>query len=213
MIRDFQIAIGDLPSELAAPRYNIGPTSPVAVISLRDGLRELRAMRWGLTPPWRGHGGKRGPLLFNAQIESVDTKPIFRDSFKRRRCLVPADGFFEWRAVDGKKHPIWFHREDRRLFAFAGIWRDDECAILTTTPNEMVASIHDRMPVILDPSAYMAWLDPSVPPARARELCASAKLDGWRADAVGPRANSIANDDVECVALADGSPPGQLRLL
>jgi putative SOS response-associated peptidase YedK len=213
LLHDFQIAIGELPADVSAPRYNVAPTQSVATVSLRDGVRDLRTLRWGITAPWRGHGGTRGPLMINAQLERVDATPIFRDSFRKRRCLVPADGFFEWVVTSGKKQPIWFHREDGHLFGFAALWRDDEFTILTTKPNSLVAPVHDRMPVVIDPSSYAAWLDPRVPPALARELCATTLPSGWRADAVNPRVNNVANDDADCIALANGSPPTQMRLL
>lgn len=153
----------------ATPRFNIAPTDPV--LAVREGAheRELGTLRWGLVPG-RWALEKKGRPLINARSESIASQPAFAESFKERRCLIPADGFYEWRRDETGKVPIWLHRPDGELFAFAGIWARYEpsdgepivsCAIVTTQPNETVRPIHDRMPVILPRDAEAAWLDGS----------------------------------------------------
>src|SRR5262249_46131563 len=128
------------------PRYNVAPTQMVAAALESGGGRRLSLMRWGITPPW-----SPTMLLLNAKAETVADKPTFRAAFRRRRCLVPADGFFEWQKVGARKQPYHFRLRDGAPFAFAGIWEPGEdspaCCVITTTPNELVAPVHDRMPV------------------------------------------------------------------
>jgi len=158
-------------SEIAEqPRYNIAPTDPVVAVRRRtDGAREAGRLRWGLVPGrWAEKKGAR-PLI-NARAESLLEQPAFAESFRERRCLIPADGFYEWLADERGKRPVWLSREDGDLFAFAGLWAElrrnesDEllhsCTIVTTEPNELIRPIHDRMPVVLDPDVEAAWLDP-----------------------------------------------------
>ena len=159
------------------PRYNIAPTDPVLAVRERTEQRDLGKLRWGLLPgKWATERGQR-PLI-NARAESIATQPAFAESFRERRCLIPADGFYEWRKVPGskQKQPYFVSRPDGEPFAFAGLWevwkgpKDAEgnrtgdplrsCTIITTTPNDTMAQIHDRMPVILPPSAWDEWLDP-----------------------------------------------------
>jgi putative SOS response-associated peptidase YedK len=154
------------------PRFNIAPTDPVPAVRSADGVRDLGRLRWGLVPGrWAERKGAR-PLI-NARAESVASQPAFADSFRERRCLLPADGFYEWLRDEHGKRPVWFSRPDADLFAFAGIWAElptkqgDEivhsCALVTCPPNELMRPIHDRMPVVLDPGAEAAWLDPNLP--------------------------------------------------
>ncbi|PPR25307.1 MAG: putative SOS response-associated peptidase YedK [Alphaproteobacteria bacterium MarineAlpha10_Bin3] len=151
-----------------AARYNIAPTQPVPV--LRNGVsgrRELVLVRWGLVPSWAKAVSAGRPLI-NARAETVAEKPAFRNAFKRRRCLIPADGFYEWHAVpDGSKQPYRIAMADNALFAFAGIWEHwqttegselETCAIVTTDANNQIRDIHHRMPVILAPGDFDAWL-------------------------------------------------------
>ena len=149
------------------PRFNIAPTDSVLAVRRKEGARELGKLRWGLMPGrW---AEKPGRPLINARAETVATQPAYRESFKQRRCLLPADGFYEWKKLPTGKQPMWMSRPDRELFAFAGIWAELErkdgevvhsCALITTEPNAMMRPIHDRMPVVLDPDAEGAWLDP-----------------------------------------------------
>lgn len=146
------------------PRYNIAPTQPVAVVRGSGARRVIASMRWGLIPNWA-----KDPSMaqINARSETVLEKPAFKESFESWRCLIPADGFYEWKRIGGTKQPFHFGMNDDSLFAFAGIWDSwkspvdaliESCAILTTTPNELVNDLHDRMPVILRPEDYDEWL-------------------------------------------------------
>jgi putative SOS response-associated peptidase YedK len=186
-------------------RFNIAPTQEALIIGARrDGHRAAGLALWGLTTP-SGAAAKR-PLI-NARIETVDQKPSFREAFSRRRCLVPADGFYEWRTDSHGKTPHYFSLRDRRLFAFAGIWNqpvaDSELvtfAILTTEPNQIVGPVHRRMPVILSDEHYDLWL-------AKRELSkleaetfatpfAQARMESRE---VSPLVNSPANDTAACI--------------
>ena len=152
------------------PRYNIAPTDPVLAVRQGDqGRRELGRLRWGLVPG-RWAEKAKGPPLINARAEGIQRQPAFAESFRERRCLIPADGFYEWRKDERGKTPVWISREDGDLFAFAGIWaalpaRDGSgelhsCSIVTCDPNDLIRPIHDRMPVVLTPEAEAAWLEP-----------------------------------------------------
>jgi putative SOS response-associated peptidase YedK len=155
------------------PRFNIAPTDPVLAIRTAAGeRREAGRLRWGLLPgPWAKDGGR--PLI-NARAETIAEQPAFRESFLHRRCLIPADGFYEWRENDAGKQPVWISRSDEEPFAFAGVWAglDDSgdapvhsCAIVTCEPNDLVRPIHDRMPVILAPRAEGSWIADGKPDA------------------------------------------------
>ena len=145
------------------PRYNIAPTQPVAIIREEQDRPEFALVRWGLIPPWV-KDLKAFPTLINARSEQAAEKPAFRNAIRRRRCLIPADGFYEWQKTPtGKKQPFLIERPDSRVFAFAGLWESwmdaegnelDSAAILTTQANETLAPIHDRMPVVIDPENY-----------------------------------------------------------
>ena len=149
------------------PRYNICPTQPVAMIrSEPEGGRAMEAARWGFVPRWAKRPDD-GPLLINARAESIAEKPAFRDAARSRRCLIPASGFYEWRAAeDGGKDPFWIAPADDRPIAFAGVWTDWDgpegrlrsCAIVTCAANAALAAIHHRMPVVIAPEDYALWL-------------------------------------------------------
>lgn len=154
-----------------APRYNIAPTQSVAAILNRD-PPILQHLRWGLIPFW-ARDANTGARLINARAETLSDKPSFRDAFRYRRCLIPADGFYEWKRLSsGRKQPVHVRLRSGGVFAFAGLWERwvaagsgamDElqsCAIITTAPNELLSSIHNRMPAILPSSAYEEWLAP-----------------------------------------------------
>ena len=156
----------DIPDGLT-PRYNIAPSQPVAVVP-NDGRNRLDFFNWGLIPFW-AKDPKIGNRMINARSETIAEKPSFRGSFKYKRCLILADGFYEWRKDPGTKSktPIYIHMKDRSPFAFAGLWDNwnskdgseiRSCTIITTQPNELLEQIHNRMPVILPPSGYGAWL-------------------------------------------------------
>jgi putative SOS response-associated peptidase YedK len=201
------------------PRYNIAPTQPVAVVrpvpdnapgrrDQVDGARRLDLLRWGLIPAW-AKDPAMGSRLINARSETVADKPAFRAAFRKRRCLIPADGFYEWATVGAHKQPYHFRLRDGGPFAFAGLWEAwhaptgdvlETCTILTTDANDVIRSLHPRMPVILPPDAYARWLDPAVdqPGALVPLLTPydPAAMIGYR---VSPRVNSPANDDEACV--------------
>jgi putative SOS response-associated peptidase YedK len=199
-----------------SPRYNIAPTQPVPIIrqNPKEPLRQFSLVRWGLIPAWAKDisGAAR---MINARSETAATTPAFRDAMKSRRCLIPADGFYEWQRIGKTKQPYCFEIVDGKLFAFAGLWdrwKDasgnwvKSCSILTTTPNSVTSAVHDRMPVILDPSTYDLWLDPAMTNTDA----ASALLKPYdarlmRCYPVNPRVNNVANDDAQCSAR--GEPP------
>ena len=152
----------DLPD---VPNYNICPTNRVAVVTTREGARQLSAMRWGFLPHWYKTPSD-GPLLINARAETIAEKPAFRSAARERRCLIPATGFYEWTKTDaGARLPWYIHRADGAPIAFAGVWqtwgREDPvetCAIVTTEANAAMSAIHHRMPLILDPADWPLWL-------------------------------------------------------
>jgi putative SOS response-associated peptidase YedK len=191
------------------PRYNIAPTQPVAVIrqNPKKPSRELSVMHWGLIPSWAKDAGVAASMI-NARSETASTKPAFRDPLKFRRCLIPADGFYEWMRTAKTKQPYCFEVGEGELFAFAGIWdrwKDEggtwleTCSILTTTPNAVTSAVHDRMPVILDPDCYDLWLGPGMKDvATASELLRPCDARMMRCYPVSTRVNHVANDDEEC---------------
>src|SRR5438093_9688886 len=154
------------------PRYNIAPSQAVAVVRrVPDDLdRKLAMLRWGLIPAWVKDPAKaRQPI--NAKSETVDKLPTFRVAFRKRRCLIPADGFYEWKQEGGRKQPFYIRMKNGEPFAIAGLWEHwedqdgqviESCTLLTTEPNELLAQVHNRMPVILDPQDYGQWLDPGL---------------------------------------------------
>ncbi len=191
------------------PRYNVAPTQPVPIIrqNSKEPRRETSLFRWGLVPWWaKDSSGAAG--MINARLETAATKPAFRDAFKLRRCLIPADGFYEWRKSGKEKQPYCFEVRDGELFAFAGIWgrwKDpsgqilETCSILTTTPNALTAVVHDRMPVILDSDNYDLWLDPRMKDVTAvTEMLKPYDARFMRSFPVSNRINHAANDDEEC---------------
>jgi putative SOS response-associated peptidase YedK len=204
VVEEMQATLGMVEaSEWWKPRFNVAPTQPAPVVIARDGARTLEMMRWGLVPHWAGKSTKKPPLMINARVESIQDKPVFRDAFARRRCLVPADGFFEWKR-DGKKAlPLYFRPVPRRVFAFAGVWMRAgdtlSFAVITGGPNALVAPIHDRMPIVIDHDAYAAWLDPALDADGARALLHVPAIGDWHADFVSTRVNAAANDDPSCI--------------
>jgi putative SOS response-associated peptidase YedK len=199
------------------PRYNIAPTQPVPVIrqSPKEPRREVSILRWGLIPSWSKDQSGAASMI-NARSETAATKPAFRDALMTRRCLIPADGFYEWQKM-GKQKLAWcFEINEGDLFAFAGLWdrwKDPagnwikSCSILTTTANAVTRAVHDRMPVILDPHDYDLWLDPGMRNVdAASELLKPFDAQLMRAYPVSSRVNHVANDDAECSTPADPTP-------
>ena len=141
-------------------RFNIAPTTGIAVVRQEENERELVEMRWGLVPSWAKPESKLA-LMINARAETLATKPAFRSAFKARRCIVPATGYYEWRKLpDGTKQPHYFTWKDKRPLAFAAIWEGETVATITTDPNAEAAQVHDRMPVILNEAQYERWMSP-----------------------------------------------------
>ena len=192
------------------PRYNIAPTQPVLILrtpQVRQ-VRELEPLRWGLIPSW-AKDAAIGARMINARSETAARKPSFRAAFRYRRCLVPADGFYEWQGTGRGKQPHHIRMKDGRPFAFAGLWECwqgpdgaviESCTVLTTTPNELVAPLHDRMPVILPASSFALWLDPEVSdPAGVQPLLIPYQADEMVAHAVGRQVNNPRNEDPGCI--------------
>jgi len=190
-----------------APRYNIAPTQAVAAVRAGPGGRELVRLRWGLVPAW-AEGGRSPYNLINARAETVADRPAFRDAIRRRRCLVPASGFYEWQARPDGRQPWAISAGPGPVFAIAGLWERwegegrvvESCTLLVTEANAAVRPIHDRMPVILAPENYAAWLDPRAQdPGRLAPLLRPCPPEGMRAWRVGRRVNSPANDAPGCL--------------
>lgn len=189
------------------PRYNISPTQTVLVV-LDEAPNAFAQVRWGLVPSW-AKDTKISYSLINARCETVSTKPAYRTAFKKRRCLVVADGFFEWQKLGSGKQPYNIGLKGSEPFAFAGlweIWNDPAtkeplrtCSIITTTPNELTAPIHDRMPVILPSERRAAWLDPGTSPEVLQSCLApfdASKMEAWP---ISPRVGSPKNDDAQII--------------
>jgi putative SOS response-associated peptidase YedK len=191
------------------PRYNIAPTQQVPVVRQhpKEPIRQLALMKWGLIPSWSKDTSGAASMI-NARSETAATKPAFRDPIRFRRCLIPADAFYEWLRTEKSKQPYCFEVKGGGLFAFAGLWdgwKDasgnwtKSCSILTTTPNAVTATVHDRMPVILRPDDYDLWLDPGMRDVTAAsELLKPYDARQMRSYPVSARVNSAANDDEEC---------------
>ena len=186
---------------------NVAPTQQVAVVRQTDAGRECVMLRWGLVPSW-ADDIKIGVSLLNARAETVATKPAFRTAFKKRRCLVLADGYYEWSGPKGKKQPHWYRLKDESVFAFAGLWEHwrrgeqvvDSCTLVTTEANELARQVHDRMPVILGPEVRDAWLDPEVEePEALQELLRPYPADLMRVDLVNPIVNNSRNETPACI--------------
>jgi putative SOS response-associated peptidase YedK len=195
-------------------RFNVAPGDQVLTVTTdRDGAPRGDVLRWGLVPHWAGDPATLGLKLINARSETMAEKPAFRDAFASRRCLVLADGFYEWeKRPDGTKQPWWVTRPDGEPFAFAGLWatwrgRPDveplrTCTIVTTRASAALAPIHDRMPVMLAPGAEDAWLDRGTAPTVLQELCVPLEDTGARA--VGPAVNDARYDGADCL---EPAPP------
>jgi putative SOS response-associated peptidase YedK len=205
------------------PRYNIAPTQPVAAVrvvtSAETGpARELALLHWGLIPFW-AKDPKIGARMINARSETVAEKPAFRAAFRRRRCLVLADGFYEWKKIERGKQPFYIRLQDGRPFAFAGLWEHwkapkdpadtsgagqgatvQSCTLLTTEPNDLIRPLHNRMPVILHPGNYDLWLDPEVEQIeRLRPLLGAYPPEEMEAYPVSRFVNKPGNDDPRCI--------------
>jgi putative SOS response-associated peptidase YedK len=201
-----------------APRFNIAPSQPVAVVRLGEHGRELVPLRWGLIPSW-AKDAKFAPI--NARSETAADKPTFRHAMRKRRCLIPSDGFYEWMRQGKAKQPFCFRLLDDKPFAFAGLWDCWEgpsgpvktVCILTTEANELVRPAHDRMPVMLERSYFDQWLDPAEQNAAALAwMLRPYRAEAMRAYPVSPVVNSPKNDDTRCLEPAAANTATPLTL-
>ena len=195
--------------EEVGARYNIAPTQTVIVVS-DNGTRSLTEMRWGLIPSW-AKDPAIGDRMINARAETVATKPAFRVALRKRRCLIPADGFYEWQQVGRRKQAVYITLKSREPFSFAGLWEawtapDGEeiktCTIITTEANDLLKPIHDRMPVILTREAERVWLDPAIQdPTQLLPLLVPYPAEEMEAYSVSQRVNNPAHDSPDCIQL------------
>lgn len=189
------------------PRYNIAPSQDVVTVVQRGSSPEAAFLQWGLIPSW----SKEAKGIINARVETIEDKPSFNDSFKNRRCLILADGFYEWERHGKISQPYYFQMKDGAPFAFAGIWdrwRDngrtiDSCAIITTTANELLATIHHRMPVILESESYGLWLSEDSRSADLKDLLAPYPADAMTSHPVSYDVNDAKLDDERMVLPAE----------
>lgn len=196
-------------AEPMAPRYNIAPTQPVAAVALqKNGERGLTHFQWGLIPSW-ARDIKMGARMINARSETAAEKPAFRAAFKRRRCLIPMTGFYEWQKQNGgAKQPMYIHPQDEALFAAAGLWEqwqsDDgseilSCTILTTTANKLMETIHDRMPVFVSREDYDLWLDEEAPLPAVQAILKPYPAERMATYPVSAYVNNPRNEGEACV--------------
>jgi putative SOS response-associated peptidase YedK len=209
-------ALSSPPPPPFAARYNIAPTQ--TVIGLRwskETDREWARFRWGLIPSW-AKDDRSAARMINARVETAAEKPAFRSAFKRRRCLLPADGFYEWQKIGRRKRPLCIRVRDNHPFAFAGLWDRwhgpdgpvESCTILTTEANSLLRTVHDRMPVILPPHHFEAWLDKDQQDlTRIHSLLVPFPSDAMRLYPVGPQVGDVHNDDSSCAAPLDVGGP------
>ncbi len=197
------------------PRYNVAPTQPIPIVRLHEGKRQFALVRWGLLPSWV-RDPKTFTLLINARGESVIDKPAFRAAMKRRRCLIPADGFYEWKAVGGRKQPYYVRQTSGAPMAFAGLWECwtgpngeemETAAIVTTNANRLLTPIHARMPVIVQPEAFDLWLNcADVDATTAAALIAPAPDNLLESYEVSTAVNRTANDNPKLVERLAATP-------
>jgi putative SOS response-associated peptidase YedK len=190
------------------PRWNVAPTQPVPIVRLMDGQRRFALVRWGLIPAWV-KDPKGFTLLINARGESVNDKPAFRNAMKRRRCLFPADGFYEWKEERGRRRAFHAHRRDGEPMAFAGLWETwtgpngeemETAAIVTTEASKELAAVHHRAPVVVPPDAFDLWLDcANVNEKTASELIAPAPEGTMEVHEISSAVNRVANDSPELI--------------
>jgi putative SOS response-associated peptidase YedK len=201
----------DAPPPLAA-RYNIAPTQPVLAIRQgADGRPQSTFFQWGLIPGWDKELRMAGKLI-NARSETAAEKPSFRAALRYRRCIIPADGFYEWQKMNGRKQPYFIRHRDERPLAIAAIWEHwqgadgsefETCALLTTSANELMRPLHERMPVLLEPEDYGLWLDTAVQKSdQIQHLLRPCPADLMRAYPVSTHVNNVRNDDPRCIEAA-----------
>ena len=209
------------PEALLEPSYNVCPTNDVYAVLVDGGVRRLTALHWGLVPFW-AKDPKIGSRMINARAETVMEKSAFKGAFKKRRCIIPADGFFEWKVQEGskKKQPMYIHRPDGEPYAFGGLWelrrpkdRPDEelrsCTIITGAPNERMAEIHERMPLILPPDRWADWLDPDLQDTDViGQFLVPAPKSLIAFHPVSTEVNNVRNNGAELLAPVDPSTAG-----
>jgi putative SOS response-associated peptidase YedK len=199
-------------------RYNVAPTQPIPIVRLWEGKRQFALVRWGLIPAWV-KDPLRFTLLINARGDSVNEKPAFRNAMKRRRCLIPADGFYEWKEVGGRKRPFAVRPRQGGAIAFAGLWESwmgpngeemETAAIITTDASRSLHDIHHRMPVVVPPKAFDMWLDgATVDALTAAALLVPAPEDFFDAHEISPAVNRVANDGPELLEPYAAPPVGE----
>jgi putative SOS response-associated peptidase YedK len=202
-----ELGVGSIPDDVI-PRYNLAPSQPAPVVANHSRERVVELFRWGLVPAWADDPSV-GYKMINARLETAATRPAFRDPLRRRRCLVPADGFFEWRREGRRKVPFLIRPEPRRIIAFAGLWERWKApdgswllsfAILTGDANDLVRPLHDRMPVVVEREDHDRWLSPDeLPPEALDDILRPPPAAGWVAYEVSPLVNSADNDRPECI--------------
>ena len=212
----FNLEIGETAAAAVKPRFNVAPTQQVAIVANDKPGRVLETARWGLIPFW-AKDAKIGNKMINARGETIVEKPAYRDAFKKKRCLILADGFYEWKDTPMGRVPLYIRRKDGEPFAFAGLWDtwrnpDGEtvrsCVIITTSPNALMQTFHDRMPVILAPDDIDRWLDPAAQkdPAELQKLIRPCADDLLEAFEVTRLVNSPKNDVPACIEPATLTP-------
>lgn len=195
-------------------RYNVAPTEQVPACRIEDGQRRLVMLKWGLIPAWSKDPRRSAWSTINARAETVHEKPAYRAAFRARRCLLAADGYYEWRKVGEVKQPAYFHAADDGLLVFAGLWERwgrgedaiESCSIVTTDANADVASFHHRMPVLLDDAAARVWLDSEAPREALSPLMCPAPAGTLAHHLVSTRVNAVRNDGAECIAPLQPDP-------
>ena len=209
--KEFAATISVVSENVSEARYNIAPAQMIAAVIENDSDRELTELKWGLVPHWAKENSI-GARMINARSETLIEKPSFREAFKKRRCIIPASGFFEWSPTSGKgKQPFYFYLKDAGVFGFAGLWEEwvsretgealETCTIITTTANAVLKPVHDRMPVILQKSDYDLWLDPSVKDTdRLQGLLVPYPAERMSSHAVGRSVNSPAANSEDLIA-------------
>ena len=205
----FRFALGQTNDDYR-PSWNIPPTAPILVVRSDGGERLASVMSWGFTFRSRSGGGSPSRPLFNARSETLSQRPAFRAAFAERRCLIPANGFYEWRSDGGKKTPTWIHREDEQPFAFAGIYniRPNEAAsVITCAPNGLMSPIHNRMPVIISDDQYDDWLDPDAEIGALSELLTPREWPAMTAWDVSNAVNRAGTDGPQLTERTDTPAP------
>jgi len=213
----FDDVVNSVDLEDLVPRYNIAPSQNVLAVVERDSLRELTYLQWGLIPFW----SKEAKAFINARVETIDQKSTFSESFQRRRCLIPADGFYEWERINKKiSQPYYFQMKDGTPFTFAGIWdrwKSDgktisSCAIITTTANDLLSTIHHRMPVILPPESHALWLNEGSRAPDLKDLLMPFPAAVMTSHAVSRDVNDTKKDDEHLLQQVDPTIGLNLRL-